>query len=78
MCEIRAGGQDLRFVSLVEAALRLALHCLELGWDGRTRPRNIRMPVANVRMLRPGVEVPTLATSLAGPGALRERQSSKA
>ena len=78
LCGIRAGGRNLRVVSLVEAALRLAPHYLELGWDGRARTPNIRKLVADCRMLRPGVEVPNLASSLAGPAALRTRQCSKA
>jgi len=64
---VRANGLDVGVISFVAAPLRLPPRDKHLGWDARTRRRNIARLVLNDRFLvRPGVRVPNLASHVLG------------
>ncbi len=64
---VRAGGQDVGVVSFVAAPMRLGPRDKHLGWDERTRRRNLPKLVSNDRFLvRPGVVVKNLASHVLG------------
>ena len=64
---IRAGGRELGVVSFVAAPMRLGPRDQHLGWDERTRRRNLPRLVSNDRFLvRPGVVVHNLASHVLG------------
>ncbi len=64
---IRAGGQDVGVVSFVAAPMRLGPRDQHLGWDERTRRRNLPKLVSNDRFLvRSGVVVKNLASHALG------------
>ena len=64
---IRAGGQDVGVASFVAAPMRLRPRDKHLGWDERTRRRNLPRLVSQDRFLvRPGVVVQNLASHMLG------------
>ncbi len=64
---VRADGGDVGAISFVAASLRLPPRDRHLGWDERTKRRNIAKLVLQDRFLvRPGVRVPNLASHLLG------------